>query len=62
MKDFLNTDYKATDSSQIISTFRKAQSEFFEQGSIYKLLSDNKYNTDLLNKIDEENPSEFAFA
>lgn len=62
MNDFLKTDYKATDSLQIISTFKKTQSEFFKRGLIYKLLSDNKHNTDLLNKIDEENPSEFAFA
>lgn len=62
MNKLLNTDYKAGDSSQIIPTFKKAQSELVKQGSIYKLLSDNKKNIDLLNKIDEENPGDFAFA
>ena len=62
MNSLLKSDYKAADSSQIISTFKKAQSKFVEKGFIYKLLSDNKNNADLLNKIDGENPSEFAFA
>lgn len=62
MNSLLKTDYKANDASQIIPTFKKAQSEFVEEGFIYKLLSDNKNNADLLNKIDKENPSEFVFA
>ena len=62
MNNFLKTDYKASDSSHIIPTFKKVQSEFVKEGLIYKLLSDNKNNFDLLNKIDSENPSEFVFA
>src|SRR5690606_7923667 len=62
MNSLLKTDYKANDSSQIIPTFKKVQSEFVEEGFIYKLLSDNTNNVDLLNKIDWENPSEFIFA
>ena len=62
MNNLLKTDYKAADASQIIPTFKKVQSEFVEKGFIYKLLSDNKNNADLLNKIDSKNPSEFAFA
>jgi len=62
MNSLLKTDYKAADTSQIISTFKKVQSKFVEEGFIYKLLSDNKNNADLLNKIDSKNPSEFAFA
>src|SRR5690606_14103442 len=62
MNSLLKTDHKAADASQIIPTFKKAQSEFVEEGFIYKLLSDNKNNADLLNKIDSENPSEFVFA
>ncbi|WLD24755.1 alpha/beta fold hydrolase [Flavobacterium dauae] len=62
MNSLLKTDYKAVDTSQIIPTFKNVQSKFVEEGFIYKLLSDNKNNADLLNKIDSENPSEFAFA
>jgi proline iminopeptidase len=62
MNSLLKTDYQATDSSQIVPTFKKIQSEVVKEGLIYKLLSDNKTNIDLLHKVDEENPSDFAFA
>ena len=62
MNSLLKTDYKAVDSSQIIPTFKKAQSKFVKEGFIYKLLSDTINNVDLLNKIDDENPSKFEFA
>ena len=62
MNSLLKTDYRATDSSQIIPTFKKVQSEVAKAGLIYKLLSDNKNNIDLLHKVDKQNPSEFAFA
>lgn len=62
MNNLLKTDYKASDSSQIIPTFKKVQSELAKQGLIYKLLSDNENNIHLLNKIDEESPGDFAFA
>lgn len=62
MNSRLKTDYTASDSSQLFSTFKKVQSEFIEEGLIYKLLSDNKHNVDLLNKIDRRNTSNFVFA
>src|SRR5690606_25190585 len=62
MNGQLKTDYKAADASQIVPTFKKVQSEFVEEGFIYKLLSNNKSNTDLLTTIDRENPGKFVFA
>lgn len=62
MNRLLKTDFQATDSSQIIPTFKKVQAEFIEEGLIYKLLSNHKNNIDLLHNIDKQNPSEFTFA
>ena len=62
MNSLLKTAYKANDVSQIIPTFKQVQAEFVETGSIYKLLSDHKNNVDILNQVDSENPSGFAFA
>src|SRR5690606_6990098 len=56
MNGLLRTGYKVTDSSQIIPTFKKAQSEFIKKDLIYKLLSDDRANIDLLDSIDAQNP------
>ncbi len=66
--DYINrligTSFFPSDSSYsaIISAFQNARKALSENGMSYKMLSDNKKNVDLVNKIDRENPSSYDFA
>ncbi|QIY92315.1 alpha/beta hydrolase [Chryseobacterium gallinarum] len=61
MNQLMNTDFTLSDAS-LLPDFIKARNELGKQGLDYKMLSGNKSNVELLNKIDSKNPSTFDFA
>ncbi|PKF74555.1 alpha/beta fold hydrolase [Chryseobacterium sp. PMSZPI] len=61
MNQLMNTDFTLSDSS-LLPDFIKAKNALGKKGLNYKMLSDNKNNIQLLNKIDSKNPSTFSFA
>ena len=61
MNTSMGTSYTTSDAS-LLNALIKVRSEFDKKGLVYKLLSDNKQNIDLLHSIDNTNPSSFSFA
>ncbi len=60
----LKTNFQPTDttSGAIMSAFVEARTALTEKDLTYKVISDNKGNVDLLDKIDSEKPDNYDFA
>lgn len=64
MNTLMATHYTATGPSHeaLMAAFMKAKHALSEKGWNYKMLSDHKKNVDLVQKIDDQSPSDYDFA
>lgn len=64
INSLLQTNFHPADStpSSVMSTFMQARTALTKRGLAYKMLSDNKENVDLLNKVDSHSPGNNDFA